>query len=92
MASDYASKFVLIGFYAQNQDAGAPEGRDQFSNVLFNRFDRHIVEAAEAAGLEVSEESRSIMAVLASMSSGVAPKTKATQAVRAYLKYRGKPA
>ena len=89
MASDYLAKYVLIGFYAQNQKAGTKQERDEFNENIFTRFDHHIVEAAQQAGLEVSEESRSIMAVLASIATGAAPKTKAGQAVKAYLEYRG---
>ena len=89
MASDYLSKYILIGYYRQNQEAGSPDERDAWSEAVFNRFDHHIVEACEAAGIDPSEEARSIMAVLASMAPGTAPKTKAGQAVRAYVEYRG---
>jgi hypothetical protein len=89
MPSDYLAKYVLLAFYAQNQEAGSKQDRDEFSEDIFARFDHHIVEAAEKAGLELSEESRSIMAVLASIAPGAAPKTRAGNAVKAYREYRG---
>jgi hypothetical protein len=89
MAADYLAKFVLIGFFAQNQSAGTKEERDEFRDDIFTRFNHHIVEAATQAGLDLSEESRSIMAVLASMAPGASPKSRAANAVRAYLNYRG---
>jgi hypothetical protein len=89
MAADYLAKYVLIGFFKQNQVAGTKEKRDEFRDDIFARFDHHIVDAATEAGLELSEESRSIMAVMASMAPGASPKAKAGQAVRAYREYRG---
>lgn len=89
MAADYLAKYVLIGFYGQNQGAGSKQARDEFRKDIFTRFNHHIVEAAGKAGLETSEESRSIMAVLATTAPGAAPKTKAGNAVKAYLEYRG---
>lgn len=89
MASDYLAKIVLIGYYQQNQTAGSKDERDRFSEDIFTRFDRHIVDAAQQAGIELSEESRSIMAVLASMAPGASAKTRAGNAVAAYFEYRG---
>jgi hypothetical protein len=89
MASDYLAKYVLIGYYQENQDAGTNEERAEWSEDVFARYDHHIIEAAEKAGLDVSVESRSIMAVLATMAPGTAAKTRAGQAVNAYLLYRG---
>ena len=85
----YEAKFVLLGFFSQNQTAGTQAERDQFRDAAFNRFDQHITDAAQQAGLTLSDESRSIIAMLATMASGTAPKTKAGQAVRAYVEYRG---
>lgn len=85
----YEAKFVLLGFFSQNQAAGTPQQRDQFRDDAFNRFDQHITDAAQQAGLPLSDESRSIIAMIATMAPGTAPKTKAGQAVRAYIKYRG---
>ena len=85
----YEAKFVLLGFFSQNQTAGTQEERDQFRDDAFNRFDQHITDAAQQAGLTLSDESRSIIAMMATMASGTAPKTKAGQAVRAYVEYRG---
>ena len=85
----YEAKFVLLGFYKQHQRAGTQQERDQFRDEAFNRFDHHIVAAAEEAGVELSDESRSIIAMLATMAPGSAPKTKAGQAVKAYVEYRG---
>jgi hypothetical protein len=85
----YEAKFVLLGFFSQNQTAGTQEERDRFRDDAFNRFDQHISDAAQQAGLTLSDESRSIIAMMATMASGSAPKTKAGQAVRAYLEYRG---
>ena len=89
MTADYLAKYVLIGFYNQNQEAGSKEERDGFRDDIFERFNQHIVEAAEQAGLEVSEESRSIMAVMATMAPGASPRAKAGHAVSAYRDYRG---
>jgi hypothetical protein len=85
----YEAKFVLLGFYSQEQKAGTQQDRDQFRDDAFNRFDQHITDAAQQAGLTLSDESRSIIAMLATMAPGAAPKTKAGQAVRAYVEYRG---
>lgn len=87
--ADYLAKYVLLAYYRQNQEAGTSEERDAFREDIFARFDHHIVDAATQAGLEVSEESRSIMAVLATLAPGASPKTRAGQAVKAYLEYRG---
>ena len=89
MASDYLSKYVLIGYFNENQEAGTAAERTDWSDDAFDRYDAHIVAAATQAGLDVTVESRSIMVVLATMSPGQAPKTRAGQAVRAYLEYRG---
>jgi hypothetical protein len=85
----YEAKFVLLGFFSQNQKAGTLQEREQFRDDAFNRFDQHITDAAQQAGLALSDESRSIIAMLATMAPGSAPKTKAGQAVRAYVEYRG---
>jgi hypothetical protein len=85
----YEAKFVLLGFYSQEKKAGTQQDRDQFRDDAFNRFDQHITDAAQQAGLTLSDESRSIIAMLATMAPGAAPKTKAGQAVRAYVEYRG---
>lgn len=87
--ADYLAKYVLLAYYGQNQEAGTSEERNAFREDIFARFDHHIVDAATRAGLEVSEESRSIMAVLATLAPGASPKTRAGQAVKAYLEYRG---
>ena len=89
MPSDYLAKFVLIGYFQQNQNAGSKLERDRFSEDIFARYDHHIVDAAQQAGIELSEESRSIMAVLASMAPGGSAKTRAGNAVAAYFEYRG---
>jgi hypothetical protein len=85
----YEGKFVLLGFYSQNQSAGTQQDRDQFRDDAFNRFDHHITAAAQQAGLTLSDESRSIIAMIATMAPGTTPKTQAGQAVRAYVEYRG---
>ena len=85
----YESKFVLIGYFSENQEAGSVEERDQFSQDVFDRFDHHITTAAQQAGLVLSDESRSIIAMLSTMAPGASPKTKAGQAVKAYVEYRG---
>ena len=85
----YESKFVLIGYFSENQDAGTVDERDQFSQDVENRFDQHITTAAQQAGLTLSEESRSIIAMMAIMAPGASSKTKAGQAVKAYVEYRG---
>lgn len=89
MPSDYLAKIVLIGFYQQNQKAGTKAERDAFSEDIFTRYNDHILEAAVQAGVEVSDEARSIMAVLASMAPGASPKARAGRAVTAYFEYRG---
>ena len=85
----YESKFVLIGYFSENQQAGTVDERDQFSQDVENRFDQHITTAAQQAGLTLSDESRSIIAMMAIMAPGASPKTKAGQAVKAYVEYRG---
>lgn len=85
----YESKFVLIGYFSANQEAGTADEREQFSQDAENRFDQHIATAAQQAGLTLSDESRSIIAMMATMAPGASPKTKAGQAVKAYVEYRG---
>jgi len=85
----YESKYVLIAYFNENQEAGTIDERDQFSQDVENRFDQHITTAAQQAGLPLSDESRSIIAMMATMAPGASPKTKAGQAVRAYVEYRG---
>jgi hypothetical protein len=90
MPSDYPTKIVLIGFFVQNRRAGTPQQRQDFADDLFNRFDAHIIAACTAGGLpDPSDEARAIMAVMALNAPGAAPKTKAGNAVKAYLEYRG---
>jgi hypothetical protein len=89
MASDYMTKYVLIGFYRENQKAGSAADRQAWSDAAFNRYDAHIVAACQAAGVDPSDEARSIIAVMATMAPGTAPKTRAGQAVQAYVEYRG---
>ncbi|MDH4064263.1 MAG: hypothetical protein OEW19_07660 [Acidobacteriota bacterium] len=90
MASDYPSRIVLLGFFVQNQTAGTPEQRETFSNDLFTRFDGHIVTACASGGLtDPSADARAIMAVMALNAPGASPKTRAGNAVKAYLAYRG---
>jgi hypothetical protein len=89
MASDYLTKFVLIGYFRENQSAGSGSDRQNWSNAVFQRYDQHISDACLSAGFNPSDEARSIIAVMASMSPGNANKTRARQAVRAYLEYRG---
>jgi hypothetical protein len=91
VASDYPPKIVLIGFFFQEQNAGTADERQQFSDDIHRRFDRHIVDACTEAGLpHVSEEARAIMAVMAQNAPGSASKTKAGKAVKAYLDHRGR--
>ena len=85
----YEAKFVLIGFFSQNQKAGTWQEREQVSEAVFNRFDAHIGDLAQQAGLTLSDESRSIIAIMATMAPGGSPKTKAGYAVKAYVEYRG---
>jgi hypothetical protein len=85
----YESKYVLIAYFNENQEAGTIDERDQFSQDVENRFDQHITTAAQQAGLTLSDESRSIIAMMATMAPGAAPKTRAGQAVKAYVEYRG---
>ena len=89
MASDYLAKFVVIGFYSENQEVGTAAERQEWSDDVFERYNAHIVDACQQAGLEVSEESRSIMAVMATMAPGGTNKSRAGRAVTAYLEYRG---
>lgn len=85
----YQSKFVLIGYYAENQESGSSDERERWSQDVFDKLDHHITAACEKAGFEPSEEARSMIAILATMAPGTASKTKAGQAVQAYVEYRG---
>lgn len=85
----YEAKFVLLAFFSQNQNAGTLQARNQFRDDAFNRYDQHITTLAGDAGLTLTDESRSIIAMLATMAPGASPKTQAGQAVRAYVEYRG---
>jgi hypothetical protein len=81
----------LIGYFIENQDAGTPAERQQFSNDLFESFDSHIVEACSAANppLDPSPRIRAAIAVMAQNAPGSNSRAKARQAVKAYLTFRG---
>ena len=90
MASDYLEEHVLIGYYAQQQDPGTPERLRQWSNYLFEDFNKHIIDRATKANLDITLEGRSLMAVLARLSPGNTNEEKAGKAVKAYREYLGR--
>jgi len=91
-ASDYPSRITLIGFFVQEQDAGNLEKREKFRQELFDRYNRHIVDACAVATppFEASEEARAIIAVMAEHAPGSAAGVRARRAVAAYLEHRGR--
>ena len=89
MASDYPSKFIILGYFIDKQDAGTGEKRAKWSNDLFDRFDKHIVEACKGTPVEdPSNEARAIMAIMALNAPGKQAPTKAKHAAAAYVAYR----
>jgi hypothetical protein len=89
MASDYPSKFIILGYFIDNQDAGTGEERATWANDLFDRFDKHIVEACKGTPVEdPSDEARAIMAIMALNAPGSQAPKKAKNAVAAYVAYR----
>ena len=89
MASDYAPRIVLLGYYQEYQDQGTKEQRQTFSDTLHNLYNTDIVELGKKANVPVGVEERSIMAVLARMSSGSENRTRAEKGVRAYRQFLG---
>src|SRR5687768_806116 len=43
MASDYPSKFIILGYFIDKQESGTGEDRREWSDDLFDRYDEHIV-------------------------------------------------
>ena len=91
MASDYPGRTVLVGFFIQNQKAGTPSERQQFSNDLFDSFDAHIVKACAAATppIDPTPRIRASIALMAQHAVGGNNKIRAGRAVQAYLEFRG---
>jgi hypothetical protein len=89
MASDYPSKFVILGYFVDKQEAGTGEERCEWSDDLFDRFDKHIVDACKGTPVEdPSGEARAIMAIMALNAPGSQAAKKAKNAVAAYVAYR----
>jgi hypothetical protein len=89
MASDYPSKFVILGYFIEKQEPGTGEERAEWSDDLFDRFDDHIIEACKGTAVEdPSDEARAIMAIMALKAPGKQSPTKARNAVAAYVAYR----
>ena len=91
MASDYPGRTILVAFFIQEQEAGTPAEREQFSNDLFDAFDAHIVKAAAAATppLDPTPRIRASIALMAQHATGPNNKVKAVRATKAYLAFRG---
>ena len=89
MASDYPSKFIILGYFVDKQEAGSGEERREWSDDLFDRYDKHIVEACKGTPVQdPSDEARAIMAIMALNAPGKQAPTKAKNAVAAYVAYR----
>ena len=89
MASDYPSKFIILGYFIDNQVAGSGEERAAWAEDLFERYDQHIVEACKGTPVEDSSaEARAIMAIMALNAPGSQAAKKAKNAVAAYVAYR----
>jgi hypothetical protein len=90
--SDYPGRTMLVGFYVERQNAGTADQRQAFSQELFDKFDRHIVEALEAADPPIEDPSarvRASIAVMAQNAPGSNNRVKARRAVQAYLDFKG---
>jgi hypothetical protein len=90
--SDYPSKVILVGYFLKEQEAGSVEARGEFSQELFDKFDKHITAACEAAVpplADPSPEARALMAVMARHAKGGTNERRAGNAVEAYLIHRG---
>lgn len=89
MASDYPSKLIILGYFIDNQDAGTGDARATWAEDLFERYDRHIVDACKGTPAEdASAEARAIMAIMALNAPGSQAAKKAQNAVAAYVAYR----
>lgn len=89
MASDYPSKFMILGYFIDNQDAGTGEERATWADDLFDRYDQHIVDACKGTPVEdPSAEARAIMAIMALNAPGSQAAKKAKNAAAAYVAYR----
>lgn len=72
MARHFQDQFVKWAYRVEtrtNQDASRQDLID-FDETLNRRFDRHLDEEMEAAGIEVTRRNKSIIAMLALSSSG----------------------
>lgn len=90
--SDYPSKVMLVGYFIKEQEAGTVQEREEFSQELFDKFDRHIRSACAAAQPPLpdpSPEARALMAVMARHAKGGTNERRAGNAVEAYLIHRG---
>jgi hypothetical protein len=90
--SDDPSKVILVGYFIKEQEAGSVEERDELSQELFDKFDKHIRTACAAAEpplRDPSPEARALMALMARHAKGGTNKRRAGNAVEAYLIHRG---
>jgi hypothetical protein len=89
--SDYPKKLILVAYFIQEQEAGTPDERDEFSQELFDAYDAHIVDlcAETTPPIDPSPEARALMAIMALHAEGN-KKKQAQNAVKAYFIYRGR--
>ena len=89
MASDYPSKFIILGYFIEKQEAGTGDERATWAGDLFDRYNKHIVEACKGTPVEdPSAEAGAIMAIMALNAPGSQAPKKARNAVAAYVAYR----
>src|SRR5688500_6353984 len=56
MASDYPSKFIILGYFVDKQEAGNDDERREETDDLFDRFDKHLVKTTKNTPVEHPSE------------------------------------
>jgi hypothetical protein len=83
---DYNLQIMLIALVAHRQFEGGHEDNvTDYATDLFNRFDAHIVKAADDAGITLDTDQRSVVASIAAMVPGVTAEDSAMEAVATYV-------
>ncbi|HEY3045505.1 MAG TPA: hypothetical protein VGJ39_15855 [Vicinamibacterales bacterium] len=84
---DYNLDMMLIALVAHREfDGGGESSVTDYATDLFNRYNAHIVKAANDAGLTpLDADQRSVIAAIAPMVPGTTAKDRAKEAVANYV-------
>jgi hypothetical protein len=87
---DYDLDIMLIALFAHREfDGGTEDSVAAYATDLFNRYNAHIVKAANDAGIELDARGRSVVASIAAMMPGTTAKESALDAVAGYIELFG---